>query len=38
LPAEAPKAAWAFKAIAKLGGWTNSKRNNKASWGTIWDG
>jgi len=37
-PKEPPTAAWAFKAIAKLGGWTNSKRTGKASWATIWDG
>lgn len=38
LPKKVPSAAWAYKAIAKLGGWTNSKRTGKASWGTIWDG
>lgn len=38
LPKKIPSAAWAFKAIAKLGGWTNSKRTGKASWATIWDG
>jgi len=38
LPKNPPSAAWAFKAIAKLGGWTNSKRTGKASWATIWDG
>lgn len=38
IPENPPSAAWAFKAIAKLGGWTNSKRTGKASWATIWDG
>lgn len=38
LPAQIPNAAWAFKAIAKLGGWTNSKRTGRAAWSTIWDG
>lgn len=38
LPSNPPSAAWAFKAIAKLGGWTDSKRTGKASWSTIWDG
>jgi len=38
IPENPPSAAWAFKAIAKLGGWTNSKRTGKASWSTIWDG
>ncbi len=37
-PENPPSAAWAFKAIARLGGWTNSKRTGKASWATIWDG
>ncbi|HHT9169613.1 TPA: IS4 family transposase, partial [Legionella pneumophila] len=31
-------AAWAYKAIAKLGGWTDSKRTGKAAWSTIWKG
>ena len=38
LPKAPPSTAWAFKSIAKLGGWTNSKRTGKASWATIWDG
>lgn len=38
LPAKPPCAAWAYQAIARLGGWTNSKGTNKASWSTIWDG
>lgn len=38
LPTKPPSAAWAYSAIAKLGGWTNSKRTGKASWATIWDG
>lgn len=38
LPTTPPTAAWAYSAIAKLGGWTNSKRTGKASWATIWDG
>ncbi|MFO9558911.1 IS4 family transposase, partial [Legionella pneumophila serogroup 1] len=33
-----PTAAWAYKAIAKLGGWTDSKRTGKAAWSTIWKG
>lgn len=37
-PNKPPTAAWAFQAIAKLGGWSNSKRTGKASWATIWDG
>ena len=38
LPQETPPAAWAYKAIAKLGGWTDSKRTGKAAWSTIWKG
>lgn len=37
-PQKPPSGQWAYKAIAKLGGWTNSKRNGRASWGTIWNG
>lgn len=38
LPEKTPSAAWAYKAIAKLGGWTDSKRTGKAAWSTIWKG
>lgn len=38
IPENPTSAAWAFKAIAKLEGWTNSKRTGKASLSTIWDG
>lgn len=38
LPQETPSAAWAYKAIAKLGGWIDSKRTGKAAWSTIWKG
>ena len=38
LPTKPPSASWVYSAIAKLGGWTNSKRTGKASWATIWDG
>ncbi len=37
-PSQAPVASWAYKAIAKLGGWTDSKRTGKAAWSTIWNG
>ncbi|WP_173237817.1 IS4 family transposase [Legionella antarctica] len=37
-PSQTPDAYWAFKAIAKLGGWTNSKSTGKAAWSTIWNG
>lgn len=29
---------WAYEAIAKLGGWNNSKRTGVASWLTMWRG
>lgn len=38
LPIFPPSAAWAYKAIAKLGGWSNSKKTGKASWATVWEG
>lgn len=37
-PSTPPNAAWAYQAIAKLGGWSNSKRTGKAAWSTLWDG
>ena len=30
--------AWAYRAIAKLGGFTDTKRTGRASWETIWIG
>jgi len=38
LPLIPPDAAWAYQAIARLGGWSNSKQTGKASWATIWNG
>ncbi len=38
LPKEIPTAAWAYKAMARLGGWTDSKRTGKAAWSTLWKG
>ncbi|QDP72081.1 IS4 family transposase [Legionella israelensis] len=38
LPEVWPDAEWIYKSIAKLGGWTDSKRLGKASWKTLWDG
>ena len=32
------KLEWAYQIIAKLGGWSNSKRTGIASWQIIWDG
>ena len=38
LPQKIPNAAWAYKAIAKLGGWYDSKRTGKVAWSTLWKG
>ena len=38
LPTNLPTSAWAYRALAKLGGWNDSKRTGKASWATLWDG
>jgi len=38
LPEKIPKIGWAYKAVAKLGGWSDSKRIGRASWETIWKG
>lgn len=38
LPAILPDAEWVYKSIAKLGGWTDTKRLGKASWKTLWEG
>jgi hypothetical protein len=38
LPKKAPSLGWAYKAIAKLGGWNDTKKTGKASWATIWKG
>jgi hypothetical protein len=38
LPKIAPSARWAFYAIAKLGGFTDTKRTGRPGWDTIWHG
>jgi len=38
LPKSAPNLDWAYREIAKLGGWCNSKKTGRASWLTIWHG
>jgi hypothetical protein len=37
-PKQAPGLEWAYRAIAKLGGWLNTKRTGRPSWKTLWDG
>jgi hypothetical protein len=38
LPSQPPSLGWVYQAIAKLGGWANTKRTGKACWSTIWKG
>ncbi|MCW4442561.1 IS4 family transposase, partial [Vibrio splendidus] len=38
LPKEAPNISWAYNGIARLGGWTNTKRTGRASIKTLWQG
>jgi len=38
LPKEVPSALWAWRAIAKLGGWYDSKRTGRVGWNTVWKG
>jgi hypothetical protein len=38
VPEAYPDAQWIYTSIAKLGGWTDSKKLGKASWKTLWDG
>ena len=35
---EPPTLAWAYEALAKLGGFTDTKRTGIAGWDTLWDG
>ncbi len=37
-PKRPPSLKWAYEAIAKLGGWIDTKRTGRASWETVWDG
>ena len=37
-PAAPPSAEWAYRAIAKLGGWMNTQRTGRPGWQTIWSG
>ena len=37
-PAQPPSAEWAYRAIAKLGGWMNTQRTGRPGWQTIWYG
>jgi hypothetical protein len=37
-PAVPPSAEWAYRAIAKLGGWANTQRTGRPGWQAIWSG
>lgn len=37
-PAQPPSAEWAYRAIAKLGGWMNTQRTGRPRWQAIWCG
>ncbi|TFH92431.1 IS4 family transposase, partial [Vibrio ouci] len=38
LPKEAPNISWAYRGITRLGGWKNTKRTDRASIKTLWQG
>jgi len=38
IPQRAPSAHWAFYAIARLGGFTDTKHTGRPGWDTIWHG
>lgn len=37
-PRTPPSAEWAYRAIARFAGWTDTKRTGKAGWDTLWKG
>ncbi len=37
-PKEAPSLRWAYEAVAKLGGWIDTKRTGRAGWEAMWHG
>jgi hypothetical protein len=38
VPAKKPSLNWAYRAVAKLAGWNDSKRTGKACWSKLWEG
>ena len=38
LPRAIPSLHWAYYALAKLGGWYDSKRTGKVGWSALWEG
>lgn len=37
-PEQTPSAAWAYRALAKMGGFTDTKRTGRPGWDTLWYG
>jgi Transposase DNA-binding/Transposase DDE domain len=37
-PRTAPPAEWAYRALARFAGWTDTKRTGKVGWDTLWKG
>lgn len=37
-PRTPPGAQWAYRALARLAGWTDTKRTGKVGWDTLWRG
>lgn len=38
LPPQAPSLQWAYRALARLGHWSDTKRTGRASWEALWRG
>jgi hypothetical protein len=38
VPEFAPELRWAYEALAKLGGWIDTKRTGRAGWKALWEG
>jgi len=38
LPEKIPSVVWAYEAIARLGGWIDTKRTGIVGWSTLWQG
>lgn len=38
IPKKPPTTKWCYFAIAKLGGWIDTKRTGRVGWKTMWDG
>lgn len=37
-PRKVPTAEWAYRALGRFGGWTDTKRTGKVGWDTLWKG